>query len=112
MVWGKLLPLLKKDGCIRPVVVGEGFRRLLSKLCAANVNMFPLQCLQPLQLGVGIKGGMEAVLHSCNRVICQKNMEDESNKVLALIDFENTFNGVFRQAFLNIVLPEFPSFYP
>ena len=55
MVSGKLVPLLKKDGGIRPVVVGEVFRRLLSKLCVANVHLSSLQYLQPLQLGVGLK---------------------------------------------------------
>ena len=39
-------------------------------------------------------------------------MEDESNKILALIDFEIAFSGVLRQAFLDIVLREFSSIYP
>ena len=115
MVSGKLVPLLRNDGGIRPVVVGEVFRRLLSKLCVANVHVSSLQYLkylQPLQLGVGVKGGTEAVLHSFNRIIRQENMEDESTKVLALIDFENAFNGIFRQVILDIVLHKFPSIYP
>ena len=112
MVSGKLVPLLKNDGGIRPVVVGEVFRRLLSKLCVANVHVSSLLYLQPLQLGVGVKSGTEAVLHSFNGIIRQENMEDESTKVLALIDFENAFNGIFRQVILDIVLHKFPSIYP
>eukprot|EP01037_Dinobryon_pediforme_P040851 gene40851-50245_t len=32
VVSGSLVPVLKKDGGIRPIVVGEVFRRLISKL--------------------------------------------------------------------------------
>ena len=53
IVSGILVPLSKKGGGARPVVVGEGFRRLLSKLCVANVDNSALAYRQPLQLGVG-----------------------------------------------------------
>eukprot|EP01036_Dinobryon_divergens_P033834 gene33833-43717_t len=53
-VSGNLIPLLKKDADvrnIRPIVVGEVFRRLVSKLCTKQVAKDASAFLQPLQFG-------------------------------------------------------------
>ena len=52
---GRLIPLNKKDQGIRPVVVGEFFRSLVSKLALKEVEG-QLLALQPAQIGVGGKG--------------------------------------------------------
>ena len=60
-VSGNLIPLLKKDvdvRNIRPIVVGEVFRRLVSKLCTKQVAKDASAFLQPLQFGVGIRSPM------------------------------------------------------
>ena len=69
VVSGSLVPILKNNGGIRPVVVGEVIRRLISKLCVEYIRQDVLQYFQPVQLGVGVSGGAEAVLHAFNRAI-------------------------------------------
>lgn len=61
LVSGSLVPILKKD---RPVVVGEVLLRLISKLCIDFIRPDILQYLPLWQLGVGLSGGAEAVIHS------------------------------------------------
>jgi len=109
VVSGSLVPLLKKDGGVRPIVVGEVFRRLLSKLCVAHVREEALQYFQPLQLGVGVHGGAEAVLHAFNRAIRNPSLDPEA--LLILVDFVNAFNEVNRQFFLDAVRMQFPAIY-
>ena len=57
---GRLLALLKKDGGLRPIAVGLSMRRLAAKVVnkAATEKLAPL--LAPIQLGVGVNGGMES----------------------------------------------------
>ena len=110
VVSGSLVPVLKKDGGIRPIVVGEVFRRLISKLCVAAVKGDTLNYFQPLQLGVGVPGGSEAVLHSFNRAIRSTDLAPDT--LLVLVDFVNAFNEVNRQAFLDIVHAKYPIIYP
>ena len=111
VVSGSLVPILKKDGGIRPVVVGEVFRRLISKLCVYSIRPDIMQYLQPIQLGVGLSGGTEAVLHAFNRAIRSEQLVSE-DQILSLVDFENAFNEVSRQRFLDIILLRFPAIYP
>jgi hypothetical protein len=110
MVSGTLVPVLKKDGGIRPIVVGEVIRRLVSKICVSEVSFDAMKYLQPLQLGVGVQGGCEAVLHSFNR--CIRSSDLDPNSILSLVDFKNAFNEVNRNSFLIEVQSKFPSIFP
>jgi len=115
IVSGNLIPLLKKkDGDLnnlRPIVVGEVFRRLLSKLCISSISTKTLQdLLQPLQLGVGVSGGVEAIIHSFNRLIRQPNLPESF--VITQIDFSNAFNEVNRHIMLQLVQQHFPQLFP
>jgi hypothetical protein len=110
LVSGTLVPIIKKDGGIRPIVVGEVIRRLISKLCVTAVFQDAREYLQPLQLGVGEKGGCEAVLHAFNRSIRNPDLDPAS--ILSLMDFKNAFNEVKRESFLEEVRLKFPCIYP
>ena len=111
LVSGNLVPLLKKDGNVRPVVVGEVLRRLVSKICVAKAYETAAEYLQPLQVGVGVSGGVEALLHSFNRIIrADSAMVD--NRCMALIDFTNAFNEVNRSTMLTMVREKLPSLFP
>ena len=110
MLFGaNLLALQKKSGGIRPIAVGYTWRRIAAK-CA---NSFALgrvaDYLQPLQVGVGVKGGCEAAVHATRRFI--ESMPDDH--VVAKLDFSNAFNSLHRGPMLeavNSVLPELNSF--
>ena len=53
------------------VAAGDVTHRLVSKLCCLHCKELASELLQPLQYGVGIKGGAEAVVH-CTRAILSK----------------------------------------
>ena len=58
-----LSALLKKKGDIRPIAVGEVLRRLIAKCSPKEANLEAKELLQSLHLGVGVKGGAEAIIH-------------------------------------------------
>ena len=58
-----LLALKKKNGGLRPIAIGEVLRRLVSKCLSFAVRSVVLDVLPPLQVGVGLPGGAEAIVH-------------------------------------------------
>ena len=60
----RLLALSKKDGGIRPITVGYTQRQLAATCANSHMIERRSQKLQPLQLGAGVKGGVEAAVHA------------------------------------------------
>ncbi len=85
-----LLASKKKGGGLRPIAVGE----ILSRLTAVGPEAVKL--LSPIQLGVGVKGGCEAVVHAVSRVQEDVDILPEELCTL-LLDFSNAFNSVNRR---------------
>jgi hypothetical protein len=111
MASANLVPLLKKDGrSVRPIAVGEVLRRLISKCCVRRFNIEAASYLKPMQLGVRVDNGAEALLHTFNRFIRDPDKCD-ADTVLALIDFSNAFNRVDRNSMLTAVLERFPGMF-
>ena len=52
-----------KNGDLRPIAVGEVLRRLTSKCVSRAVCGDAVKFLTPLQLGVGVSVGCEAIIH-------------------------------------------------
>ena len=90
-----LLALHKKSGGLRPIAVGEVLRRLASKCLANSVRSQILSSLSPLQMGVGVKGGCEAIIHTASLLLASK---DTNICWTLLLDFSNAFNSVNREA--------------
>lgn len=105
-----LVPVLKKDGNIRPVAVGEILRRLISKLAMRKIRQKAAEYLSPLQVGVGVEGGIEAILHGFNRKI--KSRTFTAHHVAIMVDFENAFNNINRNEFIRQVKKYFPELLP
>ena len=60
-----LTALRKKDNSVCPIAVAEVYRRLASRLCCAAVRSeLPDLFLPYGQVGVGVKGGLEAAIHA------------------------------------------------
>ena len=59
-----LLACHKKGGGYQPIAVGEVLRRLTSKCLSRCVQSSAFSVLTPLQVGVGVKLGCEAIVHS------------------------------------------------
>ena len=95
---------LKKDGGIRPIAVGNLLRRLTSKCSMAGVVEKAVTKLSPHQLGVGVNGGLEAVIHAVNTV-----MEEGDEELMILqVDYINAFNLADRDTAFKAVEEEFP----
>ena len=63
-VGARLMALPKTDGRLRPVAVGETLRRFVAKVAFAGAKYEIVGILAPLQLGVGVSQGAEAIVHS------------------------------------------------
>ena len=83
---------LKKDGGIRPITVGNIIRRLTAKCCNREVARKAADLLSPLQLRVGVKVGLEAIIHTVKQVL----LEEDEDTMLLQIDLINAYNMVDR----------------
>ena len=101
-----LTALPKKDNGVRPVALGEVWRRLVAKfLCNAYKEQAGAYFF-PLQIGVSQAMGTEIGLET-TRQWCDRNSTNPT-AVFAKIDFTNAFNCVERQAFLEECRHRFP----
>ena len=93
VVYGaNLIALRKKDGGIRPIAVGETFRRLAAKCALAQVRESMVSHLSPLQVGFGVPGGAEAAVHAARSILQHGGQDD----VMLKVDFANAFNSIHR----------------
>ena len=101
---GRLIPLNKKDQGLRPVVVGEFFRSLVSKLALKEVQG-QLLALQPAQIGVSGKG---PVIQAA--ILCVKSWvrEMHPDELLLKVDISNAYNSINRNACLEGVKKHCP----
>lgn len=109
MYGASLCALDKKDGGVRPIAIGNAFRRLTSKLASASVRSEMASKFAPRQVGFGIKGGCEAAAHA-TRTFIKKN--SHKRVVIVKIDFRNAFNEVDRDIFLNEMKLHCPAIFP
>jgi hypothetical protein len=104
---GRLIALSKKDGGIRPIVVGQTLRRLTSKLISSYATEKVAGSLMPLQLGIGVSGGVEAAVHAARRYVEQL----APGGAVVKLDFCNAFNAIRRDAVLESVAATLPEVY-
>ena len=90
-----LFALIKKTGGHRPVAVGNILRRLTSKCVARKESSAAAQRLRPLQLGVGVRGGCEALVHATRAMLTDPTIP-AANKWCLQVDFENGYNLMNR----------------
>lgn len=85
-----LCALNKKDGGIRPIVVGSTFRCLTAKIGCQAVKEELTGFLQPHQLGIGTRLGCEAAIHATWAFA----MNPANNGcVIVKLDTKNAFNS-------------------
>jgi len=89
----RLTPLLKKDGGLRPIAVGDLLYRLVTKVLLRH--HFKPDWLLPTQFGVGTKGGVEPVIRTIQRA--RDDELDQPYNTLTSLDFTNAFNTVDRR---------------
>ena len=94
---GTLLAAKKKDGSHRPISVGEVLRRLVGKCLSFSVRQSATETLVPLQVGVGVPNGCEAIVHAAGMLLEDSQIAPDHKWALA-VDWSNAFNTINRQA--------------
>ena len=92
---------------MRPVAVGCTLRRLAAKVASNKALEDMATMLSPHQLGYGVKGGAEAVVHSARLFL--RNLKPD--QALLKLDFKNAFNSVHRDKMLSSVLDLAPDIF-
>jgi hypothetical protein len=89
-----LTALFKPNGGVRPIAVGEVIRRLVAKCLMARVRQPAQALLAPLQLGVSVKGGAEAMVHTFRPLITHHlDAAVSPDWALLQVAFSNAFNS-------------------
>lgn len=86
----------------------ETWRRIAVKLGCRRVSSSLLNLLQPNQLGVGIKNGVEAGAHTARIYF---NSKHKSIRIFLKIDIKNAFNEIRRDAMLNEIKKNIPELF-
>lgn len=105
-----LAALPKKTGGLRPVAVGDTWRRLTAKCLMSVYGNDLREFLEPIQVGVGTKGGCEATVHTVRQWLCRNAVH--KNKVLVTMDLSNAFNCIDRSAVLDSIRRVTPELAP
>ncbi len=99
----------KKCGGLRPIAIGEALRRLTSKCLAFSARPSIQPRFLPHQLGVGIKGACEAIVHTVSRLFASK---PDNQCWTLLLDFSNAFNSTDHSQMFVEFRNQFPSLSP
>ena len=102
-----LCALSKKDGGIRPIAVGNTWRRLVTKIGLRPLSNDLGLYLRPTQLGFGTRGGCEAAVHAARTYVNNCH----GKRVLVKIDMKNAFNCIRRDVFLKAAREKIPCLY-
>jgi hypothetical protein len=97
----------KKDGGIRPIAVGNITRRLVSKCFSFALSEKAARLLALFQLGVGVRGGCEALVHTVRALMEDPNTSQDT-RCLLQVDLINAFNRVDRATAFREVRRLFP----
>ena len=108
----RLIPLDKDPGSeelkIRPIGIGEVLRRVVGKSIMMFLKPETAEAAGPLQTCAGLPGGADAAIHAM-----RETFESDETEVMLLVDAENAFNCLNREASLkniNILCPEFSKY--
>jgi len=103
----RLTPLLKRDGGLRPIAVGELIYRLSTKVLLRH--HFKADSLLPTQFGVGSKGGVEPITRLVSKATLGELRQPYTH--LVSLDFSNAFNTVSRRQVAESLREYAPSLY-
>ena len=96
---------------MRPIAVGKVLRRRIAKCLASEAQSEAIELFDSLQLGVGISGGAEAVIHS-SKITYDNIVSAQKDEELLQIDFQNAFNSVKRSHLLKATYDFIPGIAP
>ena len=107
LLGAQLTAIHKSSGGFRPITVGDTLRRLASRICCLFAKPHLPELFLPYgQVGVGIKGGLESVVHTVRTVIDRHSRSEDF--CCFKVDMTNVFNECSRTTFLKRLVKEFP----
>ncbi|CAI7739169.1 unnamed protein product [Closterium sp. NIES-54] len=89
----RLIALAKPGGGARPIAIGECITWLTAKAALAAMGEAARAFFLPLQYGVAVPGGAEAVIH-----VARAYLDKLPNSLVLQTDISNAFNSISRQA--------------
>ena len=101
---GKLHAIRKPNDGLRPIAIGLTLRRLVSKVANRMAVEKCTPILSPLQLGAGISGGAEAMVHASRAFVNSQS----PTQAMVKLDFTNAFNSIRRDSVAEAVARHVP----
>ena len=101
------MALSKKKVGVRLIAFGEVLRRLIAKCLVSEAKSGAIELFDSLQLGVGISGGTEAIIHS-SKITYDNIVSAKTDESVLQIDFQNAFNSVKRSHLIQATYEFFP----
>ena len=110
-IWlsSRLIPLLKPNGKIRPIAIGEVFYRLVGRVITRQAKDKAEILLAPTQLGIGVSDGIGIAVHTLHGMTTE-SLRDGSDKVLVCLDIEGAFNNMYRKSILASLKDAMPEY--
>lgn len=112
-ILGSVLVALQKvtdgvpNGGVRPIAIGEAWYRLAMLCALSDVGATVGAGLAPMQVGVGTRGGVDAVAHAIRTALAA-----DPQSVACALDCSNAFNTVDRRAVFEAVRDSMPQLLP
>ena len=103
----RLVGLPKGVDDIRPIAVGEVWRRLAAKCLLAQVQERIKSLFHGSQFGISCPGGVEILIHSFRHAL-----ESDSAECYVKWDFKNAFNEIDRTKMLSACASLVPELFP
>ena len=91
-----LVAVPKANGGVRPIAIGEIFRRLTGKSLLQHIREEAQAFFYPAQVGVCVPLGAEVAIHTTRAWVARQ--ANTRGKVVLKLDFHNAFNTVNRSA--------------
>ncbi|XP_029654938.1 uncharacterized protein LOC115228505 [Octopus sinensis] len=104
-----LIALKKAEGGVRPIAIGNVFRRLSAKIMSFRVVPTLSSEFLPFQYGVGVKGACEILAHGTRQLLHSKPNDCE---FIVKLDVSNAFNCVRRDHMFEVVSKRCPELWP
>jgi len=113
--WNKseLIAIARPGKTARPIAVANCWMRILSKTIALKVADVSVRMLQPYQFGVGVRCGMEHIIHLSQTMAdrIRATGPDEAEDVIVQLDCSNAFNSISRKAIFDKIM-KYPALRP
>ena len=104
----RLVAFAKPAGGVRPIAVGSVWRRVIARAVASQCRARWAEALRPVQFGVGVRGGTEAMVHGVRSLL-----QEHPEWCVAATDCRNTYNAVSGRAGVLRAVQEFdPALLP